>query len=222
MKNVENKKEHVSLLMDDWQQDEQVLDHVLQDDDLKDAWNRFNLVRDVLNDDYSGPEALSISDRVAKALDEEKCLSQMQEQPAKVYRFPNLFRQASGFAVAASVCAFVLLGVQYQPNNEMNQDVQNEVVNNIPKSTLSPFVQRSVSPVSLQQRPSVYEQQQRQQLQQMLAEHFAQSRKYSGAINVPYVKVVTVPKVNEQSKINEQMTAEQPEKYDTKVDGATK
>ncbi len=194
MNEVENNKQQVSLLMDDLHQDEQVLDKVMQDQDLKDTWARFNLVRDVINDDYAGPESLSISDRVAKALDSETSHSQMSEpEAAKVIKFPNLFKQAGGFAVAASVCAFVLLGVQYQPNNQLDAVPQSQLVTSAPKTTLSPFVQRSVAPVSLQQRPNIQELQQRQRLQQMLSEHFIKAQKYSGSISLPYVTIAGTP-----------------------------
>jgi sigma-E factor negative regulatory protein RseA len=194
MNKVEQQKEQLSVLMDDIKLDSLNLDDVAHDDELKDTWSRMHLVRSVLHDELVSSESMKVSQRVMSALENEPSLSKesvTQPTTSNVIKMPSIWKQVSGFAIAASVCSVVIFGVQEQ--GESFTPGSMEIADKEYRSTLSPIAQRAVAPVSLQSRS--YEEVQRDRMRKLYAEHLKKSRYYGVQPTMPYVKLVNIEPV---------------------------
>jgi negative regulator of sigma E activity len=191
MNKVEQQKEQLSVLMDDIKMDSLNLDEVAHDEELKETWSRMHLVRSVLHDEFVSSESMQVSHRVMAALENEPSLSKenaTQATPSNVVKMPSVWKQVSGFAIAASVCSVVIFGVQEQ--NSPFESGSMEVVDKEYRSTLSPIAQRAVAPVSLQSKS--YEEVKRERMRKLYADHLKKSRYYGVQPTMPYVKLVNI------------------------------
>ena len=104
----EKLRESLSALMDDEANElelERVLSQIDQDEDLRQAWSRFNSTRVVLAGQQTGLVQIDISRRVNAALFEEQSATTSG-------RWQRMLRPVASFAVAASVAATVVVGGQ--------------------------------------------------------------------------------------------------------------
>ncbi|WP_341503238.1 RseA family anti-sigma factor [Gallaecimonas sp. GXIMD4217] len=147
--------------------DDGLLAKLKEDGELADRWQRYSLIGDALRGDLPQQVDLDISARVAQALESEPTLlapqagkaqpqaeAQQPEQQGEVIDASSRFgwlgnwgRSAAQFAVAASVTAVAIFGVQQygvEGNPELNQPT--------PVLTTLPAI-GGAAPVSLEARP---------------------------------------------------------------------
>ncbi|EKP0318781.1 RseA family anti-sigma factor [Aeromonas veronii] len=139
-------KEQISALMDGDLSDAEVLNELEMDSDLQDTWGRYHLIGDAMRGDLPVNLQLDLSDSIMAALEDEptilapkpvEVLPVLQPVVAPVKTDANvvpLFRrvgqQLGQYAIAASVAAAVIFGVQqYQGQDGVPN---NPVLNTIP------------------------------------------------------------------------------------------
>lgn len=115
-------KEQLSALMDGDLSDMEVLNELGTDPALQDTWARYHLIGDAMRGDLPVNLQLDLSDSIMLALEDEPAIlapkpaqpAAPQVQPAgKVIPFVRRFGQQVGqYAIAASVAAAVIFGVQ--------------------------------------------------------------------------------------------------------------
>lgn len=108
--------ESVSALMDGELTDfelRRTLEQTTDNPELAQTWRRYHLARSVMQSEAIALQADDISDRVMAALDAEPPLVSSDVTPAtRTGTMEWLWKPLSSMAVAASVTAFVILGVQ--------------------------------------------------------------------------------------------------------------
>ncbi|MEH8245471.1 RseA family anti-sigma factor [Aeromonas veronii] len=139
-------KEQISALMDGDLSDAEVLNELGMDSDLQDTWGRYHLIGDAMRGDLPVNLQLDLSDSIMAALEDEPTIlapkpvetaTVLQPAVAPVKTDANvvpLFRrvgqQLGQYAIAASVAAAVIFGVQqYQGQDGVPA---NPVLNTIP------------------------------------------------------------------------------------------
>ncbi|EKP0249802.1 transcriptional regulator [Aeromonas veronii] len=139
-------KEQISALMDGDLSDAEVLNELEMDSDLQDTWGRYHLIGDAMRGDLPVNLQLDLSDSIMAALEDEPTILApkpvetapvLQPVVASVKTDSNvvpLFRrvgqQLGQYAIAASVAAAVIFGVQqYQGQDGVPA---NPVLNTIP------------------------------------------------------------------------------------------
>lgn len=142
-------KEQISALMDGDLSDAQVLNELELDSDLQDTWGRYHLIGDAMRGDLPVNLQLDLSDSIMAALEDEPTVlapkpveakpvapqAQPEMEPAKtdsnvVPLFRRIGQQLGQYAIAASVAAAVIFGVQqYQGQDGVPT---NPVLNTIP------------------------------------------------------------------------------------------
>ncbi len=115
-------KEQLSALMDGDLSEIEVLNELGTDPALQDTWSRYHLIGDAMRGDLPVNLQLDLSDSIMLALEDEPAIlapkpaqpATPQVQPAgKVIPFVRRFGQQVGqYAIAASVAAAVIFGVQ--------------------------------------------------------------------------------------------------------------
>lgn len=115
-------KEQLSALMDGDLSEIEVLNELGTDPTLQDTWLRYHLIGDAMRGDLPVNLQLDLSDSIMLALEDEPAIlapkpaqpAAPQVQPAgKVIPFVRRFGQQVGqYAIAASVAAAVIFGVQ--------------------------------------------------------------------------------------------------------------
>ncbi len=115
-------KEQLSALMDGDLSEIEVLNVLGTDPALQDTWSRYHLIGDAMRGDLPVNLQLDLSDSIMLALEDEPAIlapkpaqpAAPQVQPAgKVIPFVRRFGQQVGqYAIAASVAAAVIFGVQ--------------------------------------------------------------------------------------------------------------
>lgn len=115
-------KEQLSALMDGDLSETEVLNELGTDPALQDTWSRYHLIGDAMRGDLPVNLQLDLSDSIMLALEDEPAIlapkpaqpAAPQVQPAgKVIPFVRRFGQQVGqYAIAASVAAAVIFGVQ--------------------------------------------------------------------------------------------------------------
>jgi sigma-E factor negative regulatory protein RseA len=183
-------KEQLSALMDGDLSEIEVLNELGTDPALQDTWSRYHLIGDAMRGDLPVNLQLDLSDSIMLALEDEPAIlapkpaqpAAPQVQPAgKVIPFVRRFGQQVGqYAIAASVAAAVIFGVQqYQGKDGVPTS---PVLNTIP-------VGGSAAPVSVHypqdgSRTSVRQQglseqqmqEQRERINAFLRDHQLQQR----------------------------------------------
>jgi sigma-E factor negative regulatory protein RseA len=129
-------KEQLSALVDDElpeHEREFLLSRMQGDIDLKQCWGRYNLIRDALHNELPHSIDISLADRVMDEVNNipaEPSLPNLQELHLQEHssvqfleRISRTLKPVAGFAVAASVAAITLFGVQNILY--LDEDVQN-------------------------------------------------------------------------------------------------
>ncbi|RRA93646.1 RseA family anti-sigma factor [Aeromonas veronii] len=139
-------KEQISALMDGDLSDAEVLNELEMDSDLQDTWGRYHLIGDAMRGDLPVNLQLDLSDSIMAALEDEPTILapkpvetapvlQPAVAPVKtdanvVPLFRRVGQQLGQYAIAASVAAAVIFGVQqYQGPDGVPA---NPVLNTIP------------------------------------------------------------------------------------------
>ncbi|TNH74193.1 MULTISPECIES: RseA family anti-sigma factor [Aeromonas] len=139
-------KEQISALMDGDLSDAEVLNELEMDSDLQDTWGRYHLIGDAMRGDLPVNLQLDLSDSIMAALeDEHTILAPKPVETAPVLQpavapvktdsnvvplFRRVGQQLGQYAIAASVAAAVIFGVQqYQGQDGVPA---NPVLNTIP------------------------------------------------------------------------------------------
>ena len=120
-----NQNELLSALVDgELQGDEfeQALQIVTTNEQARIQLQRYQLASDVLQGYGSGNLNVDITSQISAALVDEPVFNQTSttKKKAQIIPFPKQFwKQATGFAVAASVGALAVMGVMTQPQNQL-------------------------------------------------------------------------------------------------------
>ena len=139
-------KEQISALMDGDLSDAEVLNELEMDSDLQDTWGRYYLIGDAMRGDLPVNLQLDLSDSIMAALEDEPTILapkpveaapvlQPAVAPVKtdanvVPLYRRVGQQLGQYAIAASVAAAVIFGVQqYQGQDGVPA---NPVLNTIP------------------------------------------------------------------------------------------
>lgn len=124
----ETKKEQLSAFMDDeidgLQKDQ--VEQILKDPELLDTWSRYHLVSDCLKRNL--PEHLDreLAGKISKSIHQEPAIV----APGGLSR--SFAKPAAGFAIAASVAALAIFGIQQQQPGGPHEIPQPPLVQSIP------------------------------------------------------------------------------------------
>lgn len=119
--------EQFSALVDGEEaQTSDVLSRVQQDDELRQRWQRYHLIRDAMTGHVEDKNFTDISTQVSQMLDNEPTVLAPRR---KTSRLQTIYKQASGFAVAATVATVAVITVQ-QTQVAQTNNVQTAAVNN--------------------------------------------------------------------------------------------
>lgn len=124
----ETKKEQLSAFMDDeidGLQKNQV-EQILKDPELLDTWSRYHLVSDCLKRNL--PEHLDreLAGKISKSIHQEPAIV----APGGLSR--SFVKPAAGFAIAASVAALAIFGIQQQQPGGPHEIPQPPLVQSVP------------------------------------------------------------------------------------------
>jgi len=187
----ESKSETVSLLIDNYQRDDENFDKaifdLIEDEQLSDTWERYHLLGDVLRGETKASLPHDFSAQIAQAIAEEPTVLAPTAQTSQVSPFKakvvSLFKPVGQLAIAASAAGLMIFGVQ-----------QNTASNNAADPSFNPVVQTTpfggvADPVSLNfQQPDINAQkrayiEQQRRFQALLSDHQRQIKLVSGENN---------------------------------------
>lgn len=140
---TERSNESVSALMDGEVADfelRRILDRMETEPELSETWQRYHTIRSVMsNDDIANP-SIDISGSVFAALEEEETFS-AEEAPKteskKSSSVISFWKPLTSMAVAASVTAVIILGVQNTNPNQPEQIADNRPAYTLPSAGIS-------------------------------------------------------------------------------------
>lgn len=204
---TQQKIESLSALVDGELQNESILGELCHDPELMQKWQGYHLVRDTLRKELPAQLDFDIAANVAQALADEPTLlapkkSAWRDWPV-IGNVVPLVRNAGQFAIAASVAAAVIFGVQ-----SYNKPVEVEPSFSAPSDYLGLGVQGGLSPVSLEQSRAVPRQdiqEQRRQVIAFLTDHQQQMRRKTSTLeNTPLAPV-------DETTVQPKTASEEPE-----------
>jgi len=185
MANVMTNKEQISALVDGEIQDKVLLEQLGDDLELADTFGRYHLYGDALRHELPSQLQLDMSDRIAAALADEPAMIaaaasaahiEQSEQASVVRplfgRITPMLRHIGQFAVAASVSAVLIVGVQQYGQDELQSPVLNTVPMNGGAAPVS--LNYQVAPHEGSQEQALLEQQRR--IHELLVDHELQQR----------------------------------------------
>ncbi|MGL4251846.1 MAG: sigma-E factor negative regulatory protein [Aeromonas sp.] len=139
-------KEQISALMDGELSDAEVLNELGTDPDLQDTWGRYHLIGDAMRGDLTVNLQLDFSDSIMAALEDEPTILAPKPVEAATVTKPvmaqagtdsnvvpllrRVGQQLGQYAIAASVAAAVIFGVQHYQGQDGVPT--NPVLNTIP------------------------------------------------------------------------------------------
>ncbi|MFB9848431.1 sigma-E factor negative regulatory protein [Oceanisphaera arctica] len=176
-------KEQISALVDGEIQDKVLLEQLGDDLELADTFGRYHLYGDALRSELPSHLRLDMSDRIAAALADEPAMiaapaaAKPQEEGANVVRplfgrISPMLRHIGQFAVAASVSAAVIVGVQQYGQGDLQSPVLNTVPMNGGAAPVS--LNYQIAPRESSQEQALLEQQRR--IHELLMDHELQQR----------------------------------------------
>ena len=156
------------------------------------VWARYHMIGQVMRDEVQHMD-LDISASVSKAVAEEASHDAQPETPkSNVIPFPSrVWKQAGGFAIAASVAIVALFSVANTQPGVSNNAIQSSYAVNQPEATQS----RATSELAATTLASTADPQELQTMHDMFLKHEALTRKITGASSLPTVRVVSNQKV---------------------------
>lgn len=170
---TQQQDEHLSAMVDGEHDESALLDQLYDNAEMTDKWRRYHLIRDGLRKELPPEMDLDFSAKVAAAIEQEPAIvapkSNIRQWPVVRNLIP-LARSGGQFAIAASVAAATIFGVQ-----QLHQPQVNEPFNSAP--TLG--AKGGLSPVSLEQTrqmPNTDALQQKRRINAYLTDHQRQMR----------------------------------------------
>lgn len=169
---TEQKFETVSSVLDNSGNPESI-EQFLKDEQMSDAWSRYHLIGDVLRDEMPEEVKLNLAQDIASAIAAEptvlapKKLSTGERLKAKVVQFSKPLGQ---LAIAASVTAVMIVGVQQNNVAENEQIVPAQVFQTMPIAGVADPVSLNVQQPSRAEQKQAYIEQQRR-FQALLSDH---------------------------------------------------
>ena len=124
----ETKHEQLSAFMDDETEGRQqeLVDDLLRDPELLDTWSRYHLISDCLQRNMPAQVDRELPEKVAAALESEPAILAPTRFPATVVK------PVAGFAIAASVAALAIFGIQQQQVNAPQAIPGNVLLDTVP------------------------------------------------------------------------------------------
>ncbi|AWL11397.1 Anti-sigma-E factor RseA [Saliniradius amylolyticus] len=170
---TQQQDEHLSAMMDGEHGESTFVDRLYDNAELAGKWRRYHLIRDGLRKELPPEMDLDFSAKVAEAIDQEPAIvapkSDIRQWPV-VRNLVPLVRSGGQFAIAASVAAATIFGVQ-----QLHQPQVTEPFNTAP--TLG--AKGGLSPVSLEQTrqmPNTDALQQKRRINAYMTDHQRQMR----------------------------------------------
>ncbi|MGB1261902.1 MAG: sigma-E factor negative regulatory protein [Cognaticolwellia sp.] len=183
----ENKFETVSSVVDNYQQNDDLFEELLNDSHLSSTWQRYHLMGDVMRGETSDVIDFELSSQIASAIADEPTILAPQTSnnvvakvKAKVVQLAKPFGQ---MAIAASAAGLMVMGVQQNTADNEALLPASQVVKTVP------FAGGIAEPVSLnfQQNSRSAEKQafveQQRRFQALLSDHQQQIKLTSVAVN---------------------------------------
>ena len=179
----ESKLETVSLLVDNYQVDDKELANVVEDAELSDTWQRYNLIGDVMREDTTDTIQLDLSAQIADAIAEEPTIlapapkkTLGETVKAKVVEF---VKPAGQFAIAASAAGLMIIGVQ---TNVAKQEptAPTQIIQTAPFGGVAQPVSLNYQEQQVNSRAAIAEQQRR--FHALLQDH-KQQMKFTSVVN---------------------------------------
>lgn len=174
---TQQQSEHLSAMMDGELLDKEMFNALAKDSLMADKWQRYHLIRDGLRKELPPALHLDISAKVAAAIADEPAIvaPQVKTQSNRwVGQVLPWVRQGGQFAIAASVAAAVIFGVQ-----QFNQPTPEQPFSSAPAWQLPGTQLGGLSPVSLEQTqvvPRADTLEQKRRINAYLADHQRQLR----------------------------------------------
>jgi len=118
------KREQLSSFVDGEidESESHIADHLLKDQELMDTWSRYHLLSDCLNRQLPEYIGRNLSNDIAKLIQDEPTILAPTNTTA------SFMKPVVGFAIAASVTAMAILGVQQQRLEGQSTVAQQEVI----------------------------------------------------------------------------------------------
>ncbi len=193
---IEKEFETISLLVDEQELTNECLDHVVDDQQLSDTWERYHLIGDIMRDDVADTISLDLSNDIAAAIAKEptvlapkKTVVLAEKTKAKIIQLVKPFGQ---LAIAASAAGLMVLGVQTNvAENEIITPAQ-QVVQTIPLGGIADPVSFNYANNDRASQKKAYIEQQRR-FQALLSDHQQQ------------IKLSSVSKTNEEKDSKEKV-----------------
>jgi sigma-E factor negative regulatory protein RseA len=147
--NMQSKYENLSALVDSEIKDASLLDDMSNNEQLRQKWQSYHVIGDVLRKEVPQQTDLNFVDKISAAIDDEPTVLAPKEhrwsQLPFVAQVVPLVKQGSQYAIAASVAAVMVIGVQVY-----NQPTLEEPFELAPNAS-APGVVGRISGVSLEQ-----------------------------------------------------------------------
>ena len=191
-----NKFESVSSFVDQENIDEQLIDDMVTDQNLSDAWGRYHLIGDVIRGEAPAHVSMDLSDNIMAAISEEPTVlapNKSEEPETFKAKVIQLFKPVSQVAIAASAAGVMILGVQQMNVAQNDPAQQNQVIQTIPLGGVAaPVSLNYQKDQELKERQAYIEQQRK--IKALLSDHNQQVKLHS---------VATEPKPQEDDKRKE-------------------
>ena len=195
----ESKFETVSSLVDNFQQNEAVLDDVLNDKQLSDTWDRYHLIGDVMRGETTESLELDLSAQISAAIAQEPTILAPNESRSTGERFKakivQLVKPVGQVAIAASAAGLMILGVQ-QNVAENDTVVPSPVIQTVPLGGIADPVSFNYQQNDRASQKQAYMEQQRR-FQALLSDHHQQVKLHS---NVKQAEEKSTQEASEQPK----------------------
>jgi sigma-E factor negative regulatory protein RseA len=164
---MSEKQEALSALVDG-EPSKLALTDIYSDESLQQKWHAYHIIGDGIRGEGLGSVDVGLFDRIADAIeDEPTVLAPLSKRKTIKQNVISLFKQSSQFAVAASVAAVMILGVQNY-NQEQTQPFVTAPTSG-PQGALSPVSLSQSRTVANPDRQAVVEQ--RKRINALLVDH---------------------------------------------------
>lgn len=185
----ENKFETVSSIVDNYQQNDELFEEMLNDSHLSATWQRYHLMGDVMRGDTSDVINLDLSSQIASAIADEPTILAPRsgnnlavKLKAKVVQFAKPFGQ---MAIAASAAGLMVMGVQQNSADSDTLLPASQVVKTMPFGGIAEPVSLNFQQTSRTSEKQAFIEQQRR-FQALLSDHQQQIKLSSvDASNTP-------------------------------------
>lgn len=202
----ETKFESVSSLVDNYQVNDTELDNLTKDKEMSDAWQRYHLISDIIQDDVADALALDLSDDIAAAIAQEPTVLAPKASghvfaslKAKVVQFAKPVGQ---MAIAASAAGLMIFGVGQQSNTE-EELIPSQVIQTAPFGGIANPVSYNTQSNNRQTQKQAYVEQQRR-FQALLSDHQQQIKLSAIAVDSSGIENQEKNKQNNQDMAEEQ------------------